>query len=168
MEVSGDCQVLKGVGGSISVTVAEAGATFGATAILTVTASDGTAVVSAQTANGSGGTYTYTLTGANASQLDTLTASWAVTVNGSGITAVTSVEIIGALLFTVAEARAAGTKQLANAATFPDALIVAARSRVLNAFQDICGVAFVPRYRVDDTAGGQSPILYFGLGCSRV
>ena len=51
-------------------------------------------------------------------------------------------------LFTVSDARAFDKAQLANATTYPDAVITAAEARIRASFALICGVSFIP---VSDT-----------------
>jgi hypothetical protein len=113
---------------------------------VTVTAYDGTLLVPSTDATGTGGAYTYRLSATATAKLDKLTLSWVVTVDGTPETFTTDVEVIGASLFTIAEARAFDQKQLANVTNYPDARIEEARGRVLDSFQDICGSGFVPRY----------------------
>lgn len=111
---------------------------------LTLTRADGTALVTGAATSGTGVTRTYALTAGQTADLDRLTAVWSSPTLG----AVTQlVEVLGAWLFTVEQARAFDKKQLADATKFSDSAIVEARDRITDAFEQICGLAFVPRYR---------------------
>jgi hypothetical protein len=122
----------------------EAAAPAGTVTVAVTDAAGNTVVASGTSTSGSGaGPRIYTLTAEQTLELNLLTATW--TVSGGG-TFTTSVEIVGGFYFTVAEARAADP-QLSNDTRFPTAAIVAARRQVEEEFEQICGVAFVPRYR---------------------
>lgn len=111
---------------------------------VTIKRADGTALVADAATSGSGAeARTYQLTTEHTALLDWLMVTWASPALGE---LVTGVEVVGDLLFTVAVARAFGDKALSNAGKYPAADIEAARTRITDAFQSICGVAFVPRY----------------------
>lgn len=124
-----------------------------------ITRADGTVLAApgTPTTRTGPGAYRYAL--APQTELDELTVTWAGTFSGVAQQITSRVEIIGAHLFTVAQARAfapKGRATLADAATYPDADIIAVRDQLLDDFQrdDVCGVAFVPRYarvRLDGT-----------------
>lgn len=109
-----------------------------------VTALDGSVVV----ASGAAGTTataterTVALTGTHTADLDTLTATWTTTNLG---TLTTRHEVVGAHLFSVAEARATSTA-LASTSNYPTAKIEAVRAQILDEFERITGRAFVPRF----------------------
>jgi hypothetical protein len=146
MDVTGNRQILRGTGATISVTVTDSDVTLFGSATLVVTAYDGTVVVPSTAATGTGGSYTYRLPATATANLDILTAAWTVIADGVAETVTTTVEVVGGYLFSIAEARVFDQKQLANTTAFPDAAIIAARANILDAFQDICNVGFVPRY----------------------
>lgn len=111
---------------------------------------DGTLLRNAALAAVSGNAASIALTPADTALLDTLTASFTSATIG---TLTARVEIVGAVLFTVAEARAFDKLQLASAGEYGDEAIEEARERITDQFQRICGIAFVPRYRYSTIAG---------------
>lgn len=145
-------QVLRGAAATISATFDSAP---GATTV-TVKRQDGTVVATYTDAAAtvSGNTASLALTPSDTATLDTLTATW---TSASAGTATTLTEIVGAVLFTVAEARAfyvtGNTPPLADSAKYPDDTITQARARITERFERICGVAFVPRYKFTTIAG---------------
>jgi hypothetical protein len=141
VETSGNTQVIQGSSALVSITLSDALADLSA-ATVTITRLNGTALVTAAAAAGG----QYTLTPTQTAQLDSLRLTWSFTYSGQPWTATTSVEVVGALLFTLAEARAFDTAQLTNSTKYPDSAIAEARTRILDNFQRICNVAFVPRY----------------------
>lgn len=116
------------------------------TVTVTITGDDGTALVTAGATSGTGeAARTYTLTGDKTASLDILTAVWSGTVAAAAVTITQVMEVVGDWLFTIAEARAAHPDLVE--ATYPDATIAAARERIAEWFEQICGVSFVRRYR---------------------
>ncbi len=118
---------------------------------ITITRADGTAVVTGQATTGSGsGARSYTLTADKTQAPDLWAAVWSGTVSGQAATITQHIEIVGDHLFTIAEARAAdfhGQKALASTTAYPDAAIAEARTRIAEWFEEVCEVAFFPRYR---------------------
>lgn len=116
------------------------------TVTVKVTRADGAVVLAANTAtqtdSSTVGRYTVALTGAETASLDLLTATWSVTGTPSKVTLV---DVVGAVYFTVAEARER-VKSLVED-LYSDADIIDARRDVETEFEDICGAAFVPRFR---------------------
>lgn len=117
----------------------------------------GTVVVAALTAttNNGDGTYTYSL--AIQTQVSELTVTW---TDSTGQSLVDEIEVRGNHLFTEAEARAFHGAELANATTYPDGDIAEARDRIMDEFQQICGVSFVERYRRDQLPGTGGRVLF--------
>ncbi len=112
-----------------------------------ITNSAGTAVATGLSTTGGTPTFEYTaaLTAAQVgAQPEQLTATWKT---GSTVLATTVVDIAGGVYFTVAEARA-HDPNLVDAAKYPSARISATRRVVERECELICGVAFVPRWRV--------------------
>jgi hypothetical protein len=143
MEYSGDCHVLINSPALVKLETTDAAANLTA-ATVTINRIDGSTVVTdASAVNGQ-----YTLTAAQTAQLDTLVLTWSFTYSGQPATAQTRVEIIGAWLFLLTEARNFDQKQLTNATTYPDAVITAARSEILKEIGEYCGVSFVPAYKL--------------------
>src|SRR5690606_20917985 len=56
---------------------------------------------------------------------------------------------VGRHLFSIAQARAFDGGALAKTEAYPTATIEEARARIEDAFQEICGVSFIPRLSVD-------------------
>lgn len=112
----------------------------------TITTATGAALVTNAPAPGTGASpRTLDLSAAQTADLDLWTVAWTSPTLG---TVETTVEIVGAALFTLAEARAFDKRQLADAAKYPDALLAATRARILDEFERICRTAFVPRFRL--------------------
>ncbi len=129
-------------------------------ATIGITRDDGTVVVAAgsATTDTGVGTVSYTLTPAQTALLDILTVSWTATFGGQSQAFTDTVEVAGGVLFTLAQARA--LKPLDNTTLYTTARIIEARTMVEAALEDICGVAFVPRYRRQWVSGnGRSTIL---------
>lgn len=112
---------------------------------VTVTKIDGTALYTDAATDGTGAAArTLLLSTTDTADLDRLTAVWTSATLGE-IT--TEAEIVGDLLFTEAEARGFDKVQLANASTYPDALLAEARTRIGDALESIIGTAPFPRYK---------------------
>lgn len=138
--------ILKNTSTTLEITFS-AGDADGAVTV-TITRADGTALVTgaATTNEVAAGRYTYVL--APQTELDSLTVVWSGTW-GSPQSITTFAEIVGGQLFSLAELRAFGDKQLASTTTYPDADLRAARARITDLFEDVCQVSFIPRYRRD-------------------
>lgn len=116
--------------------------------------STGTEVVASGTAttkSGSGATTAYAYSLAIQTAVKRLTVTW--TRGDTGASVSSELEVVGAFLFSEVDLRAYSDAQLTSASTFTDAAIVAARSRITDEFEHICGVSFVPRFRQQVTAG---------------
>ena len=113
----------------------------------------GTEVVAAGTVatNDSTGVYSYLLT--PQTQVKRLTVTWTGTWSTVAQSIVDYVEVVGAHLFTEAEARAAHSSLLTNATVYPDKAIAEARDRIADEFANICGQSFVPRYERESIPG---------------
>lgn len=147
-----DQRVLRGVSATLSfqnvnsdgTAVAPAGAvTVG------VVNSAGETVIAAgtATAGSDAAPRTVALPAASNMQLDRLTATW--TDAGDSSVHQTYIEVVGGYYFSLAEARAADAA-LANDTKFPDPAVLACRQAVEEEFEEICSVAFVPRFAVDE------------------
>jgi hypothetical protein len=112
--------------------------------------SAGASVVAAGTATGGATTGPRTYALSDTTELDTLTVTWTTASLG---TVTTTHEIVGAFLFSVAEARAFDGAAMANTTTYPTTAIEEARARLTDEFEEMCGVSFIPRYRVDVLSG---------------
>lgn len=126
---------------------------------VTITRLDGTALVTDAATTAADNDRTYTLSAAQTATLDTLSLAF---TSGTLGTITETVEVVGALLFTVADARAFDAALTES--RFPDAVIEDARARITDEFETICGVSFVPRYRLDTLSGTG----YVNLALSRM
>lgn len=86
------------------------------------------------------------------SAVDRWTVAWSGLLSAGAWSATTTLEIVGAHLFTEAEVRAHHDSQI-TAASFSDLQILEARARITDEFEYICGVSFIPRYHKQTTAG---------------
>jgi hypothetical protein len=120
------------------------------TVTLGIDRADGTVLVAAGTATSGSGTSprTFNLTTTHTALLDTLEVTWTSTLKGSLLS---YVEVAGGFLFSIAQARA--VSPLNNTTAYPTATIVQMRTTVEQALEDACGVAFVPRYRLETLSG---------------
>ena len=115
--------------GSVTVTVADAAG----------------AVVSTGAATSVGaGVYTYAL--APQTTVKNLTVTWAGSWGGVAQSIQSYAEVVGAYLFTLAQARMANRGALTSATDYPDTAIREARAGITDFFEEVCGVSFVPRY----------------------
>ena len=148
-------QVLKSNPATVSATFVDTSGTVVDPGVCTVdvTGLDGTVIENdAATTSGSGAAArTYTLTSTHTADLDTLTVTFTSSDLSQSVTE--TVEVIGALLFTVTEARAFDGAAMTSPSTYPTATIEEARARITDQFESICGVSFVPRYRLDTFSG---------------
>lgn len=111
-----------------------------------VSRADGTVVLAAGTAtvHGTTGNYSVALTSAQTATLDQLTAVWTDAATGRTVT--TRHDIVGGFFFSLTEARASNDGQLADTVKYSDAQVLIAREEVEVEAEEICDVAFVPRY----------------------
>jgi hypothetical protein len=111
---------------------------------LTVLRDDGTELVKDAATTGTGASRAYDLTATDTATLDRLTCTW-TSDDGSALTGY--VEVVGGFLFTIAAARA--RSPLSDETAYPIGQLLAYRTMAELALEDLCGVAFVPRYRRD-------------------
>jgi hypothetical protein len=103
----------------------------------------GSQLVSGVAASGTGTAgRTLVLTPSQTSALDYYTISWTSSEDGSVLT--TYADIVGGFLFSVAQARA--RSPLGDTTNYPTEAILYYRTLAEAALEDICGVAFVPRF----------------------
>jgi hypothetical protein len=123
------------------------------TATVTITRSDGTVLATDGVTNNIGvGEFSYTLTPTQTSVLDTLTATWKATIDDVDHVVTSRVEVAGGFLFSLPEAR--DMDPLNDATTYPTAMVRRYRTLAEQALEDLCNVAFVPRYTVETVTGG--------------
>jgi hypothetical protein len=123
---------------------------------VTVTAEDGTVIVNAATATIVGTKSKYTLTPTHTADVNSLTATWTATVSGvAGQVFLTYAQVVGALLFNLAEARSFDNSALTSSTTYPDATLIAARDRIAESFEDVmqCPVGLAYGREVLDGSG---------------
>jgi hypothetical protein len=116
------------------------------TVTATITRADGTVVTTGPATKdlAVAGRYTYVLLPQTA--VNALTVKWEGSFGGIVQSLDFPVEIVGAHLFTVAEARAFGDQALKDSAKYPDSVIIDARERITDYFKRVCSVSFTPRY----------------------
>lgn len=124
---------------------------------VTVVDAAGTVIVSDQTATIVGTKVKYPLTPAHTADVNSLTATWTLSVAGVvGQVFLTYAQVVGSLLFNLNEARAFDGAALSSAATYPDALLIAGRDRIAESFEDVMDVPVGLAYgrEVIDGPGG--------------
>lgn len=138
-------RILAGTRGELRLTVFQDGETVDLSSPSVVltnadtgeTITPGTAVAEENT-----GKLLQVLTAAETATPRRIKAVWTVTAGGNAMTFTTYHEVVGDLLFTLAEARSFDKGALANAEEYPDADILAGRDVIWEQFEDICGVRF--------------------------
>lgn len=150
IEVGSGGWVLRGTGDTVAATFyADGVAVDPGTVTVDIARASGAALATGRATTGTGAApRLVALAPAETAALDILTLTWRATIDGVAMAFTTTAEIVGASLFTTAEARAFDKAQLANPTKYPTAAIAEARARIGDAFAAICGVDFVPRYRV--------------------
>jgi hypothetical protein len=127
-------------------------------ATVTITRADGTAVVTDAGAQDSGtGVFSYPLNPDETALLDTLTATWTFTADGSEQSRQTFHEVVGGFLFTLGELEA----DLNSTETYASSELAAARTYAETQLEHYCGVAFVPRYERETISGTGSTSVMF-------
>lgn len=118
----------------------------------------GNTVVAAGTAtiNNADGTYSYLL--ADQANVNVLTVTW--TDTSSGDDQVDTLEVMGGLLFTEAQARTFDNSALASTTTYTDDLIWQEHQRVADMLEQWTGRSWVPRYRLLTFEGSGSRALW--------
>lgn len=124
-----------------------------ATATVVVTRDDGTEVYNGAATRTGTGAFSYTLSAADNDQFDILTVAWTSSLG----TLTSMTEVVGGFLFTVADARR--LKPLQDTVKYPADRIIEARTLAETALEDLCGVAFVPRYTRETFSGNGSTTL---------
>jgi hypothetical protein len=110
-----------------------------------ITDANGDAVTSGTaTAGTDTGQYTFTLPPQPA--VAQLSVAWSATIAGAAVVETDPVEIVGGYFFSIPGARASDSS-LADTSKYPTAALIEARLEVEVECEDICGRAFVPRYR---------------------
>lgn len=123
-----------------------------------ITAEDGTVVqasTSATAAADSTGKVTYTATPTHASRLDLWTVTWTGTVGGAARTLTTYADVCGGHLFDIQALKA----ELQTPAKYTQDQYVRVRNLAEDAFENACGVAFVPRFKSQTLSGNGSDLL---------
>lgn len=153
-------RLAKNTAGTLSTTfyVDETPTDSSTTVTYAVVDAAGTAVTSGNASSAATGVYTFTL--AAQSSLKALTVTWSATIAGSATTATTYAEVVGGFFFTLAQGRASDAS-LADTSVYPTADLTAARLEVETECENICDLAFVPRYArvVLDGAGTDELLL---------
>jgi hypothetical protein len=145
--VAADEQILVGVAATVTGAFRDQDGDLAeptGTVTVGVASGDGSTVVAAGTATtvAATGVRTAALTAAQNDQVDMLTATW---TNGT-TTTTTRIEVVGAFYASVRQMRDSDPV-LDDSRKYPSATLVGARRAVEAEFENVCGVAFVPRYR---------------------
>lgn len=158
----GFTRILKGARVQIEIQPYVAGvATAPDSGTITITGADGTVIVNADAISVSGTKGIYQLTETHTANVDELTAVWTVSVaSNPGQIFRTYHLVVGALLFTLAEARAYDASAMANTTTYPAATLAEGRDIVTDAIEDVIGVALGGRYAREVISGGGSSELW--------
>ncbi len=129
------------------------------TVTVTVQRADGTEVLPAGTATTASGVgrYDRALTPAQLPEVDVLTATWSVTLDGQAQTRTTTVEVIGAHYFELAELRA--MPGMGDTGRYTTRKLVEARTKAQDEIERQVGAAFVERYGTATLTGGGRPTL---------
>lgn len=115
---------------------------------------DGTAVANGTAAHpGGAGVYTFPLQAS--AVLDTHTIDWTGTFGGAPVTVRDFVEHVGGFLFSLFEARS--MPPVLSASLYPDAMLAAKRIGTEQECEDMCRVAFVPRFKRRVFSGNGTP-----------
>lgn len=119
-------------------------------------AADGTVTVTTTKGDGSNGpggnatrdgaTSRYTFVLAPQAEVESFVVKWAGVWGGVAQSVETRVDVVGAQLFALSEARAFDNRALQSTSLFPDAALRVARASVTDFFEECCNVSFVPRY----------------------
>jgi hypothetical protein len=140
-------RILRGTGDYLEVTLYSDGTPTDADALptVTITRGDGTVIATAQPATkpaDTTGIYRFTLTPSHTDVVADLVAVWSFAFGGVAQAVTTYGRVVGDLLFTEAEARNFdvqdnGLGALANTAHYTDRMILEARDRIQDQFEDI-------------------------------
>lgn len=158
IEVGSAAWLLKGTGDTVAASFYDDGALVDpGTVTVDIAFASGRTGITGRAATGTGAAArTVTLTPTELADLDILTLTWHTTIDAVAMAFDTAAEIVGASLFTIAEARAFDKAQLANPTKYPASAIAAARARIGASFAAYCGVEFVPRYRREVVDGASN------------
>ena len=113
---------------------------------------DGTTILAVGTPTTDNGDGTYSVDLPIIAEVTEVTVTWTAGSESQQ----TLVEVVGGWLFTEPELRQLHGGDLSDTATFTDQQIHEARERITDAFEQICGVSFVPRWRRDRLQGSGS------------
>ena len=105
----------------------------------------GASIVTGTATSSGPGTGTYTFVLAAQAALKALTVSWTGTIGGSSTTQTTYAEVVGGFFFSLQQGRDSD-ESLDDVQRYPLADLVAARLEVEVECENICDLAFVPRY----------------------
>jgi hypothetical protein len=145
-------QILKGTSATISETFQVDGLAAdldSGVPVVTIVRPDGTAgPASGTVTHGAALSGSYSFVLAAQAQVTVLTVTWVGTIGGQAQTLTTTVEVVGAHLFTLAQLRAVkvGDNLPFTAAAFPNATVLDRRAEVTDDFEQRTGWSFIPRY----------------------
>lgn len=141
-------RILAGTRGELRVQVSQDGLPVAITSpgVVLTNADTGAAITPASAvAAEETGKLVQVLSGSETATPQRIKAAWTANVDGQAMTFTTYHEVVGDVLFTLAQARAWDGGALGSKERYPDATVLEARDRVAEAFEDICGVSFGTR-----------------------
>jgi len=151
---AGSRRILRGTAGVLStVFLVDGAASSPGSVTVTVTDGKGTAIVTAAAATVDVDTQrvSYQLTPAQCADVKPLTAAWSASaLDGVAQSVTTTAEIVGDVLFSLAEARAA---KLGDAGKYSNETILEARDRIAEAFEQILGYSLGLRWAREIVSG---------------
>lgn len=121
---------------------------------ITITSSDGTIIANEVTAAGTVDQRILALTADQTTSLDLLTVVWTSVDNGIQTT---YAEIVGGFLFSVRQARMRSPLQ--DTVQYTTESLLFYRTLAEQAIESICGVAFVPRFSIDEALVSRGGLL---------
>src|SRR6266498_3413739 len=141
--------------------------------VVTITRPDGTAGPASGTVTRvSQGIYTFTLAAASTTDPTVYTVVGTGNIGGQPVTDKIRVEVVGDLLFNLADLRdvkVAGGLPFQNTTDYPDATLLARRVQVTDDFEARTGYSFIPRFARETFDGaGQSSLILSKYLCQRL
>ncbi len=158
----GPRELLRGVGGTISLTV-DTPAT--GPVLVTITNGDGETIVDNEEAilqPGSTATYELPVSGAQAELLDEYSVRWVMVVNGDAKAYATSFEVVGGFFFPLQQLRDLD-QELDDLQKYPDSKLIRARERAAEVIESETGLSFrLKGARVSLVGNGERLVLLRG------
>lgn len=152
-------QLLRGSAGTIVATFYNDDGAAADPGVTSVSVADeaGTVIIASIAAGGSGTTRTLAYSGTNTALLDRWVVTWVTTAFG---TLTTRLEVVGAFLFSVAEARTFDDRILSDTTKYPTVAIEDARASITDWLTRVLGYSPIPRYSLDVLDGSGTVRLF--------